>query len=236
MRCFGSHVGSDQLRIHRQERYDEQTLKDSPPWKGWMGAGDGQSFHETTENLDSTKGIPANKLIFSSSVFFSVARSWSLFHPPPFWYGTSTWETHNRRGPAQGTSLLPKGPGPCLVPPVHWPPRSDQRHRSDAWWDCSCGVSDTVDGNPANQLRLVVHPIIYRVFYIQGGARFLPSTVVLGPAATWIFVDVSNKKTENAKNCGGSYLTFMCLKMRTQQSLETLFGNYLSAITNCISG
>ncbi len=36
----------------------------------------------------------------------------------------------------------------------------------------------TVDGrNPANQLRLVVYPIIYRVLYIPGGAGFLPSTV-----------------------------------------------------------
>ena len=35
-----------------------------------------------------------------------------------------------------------------------------------------------VDGrNPANQLRLVVYPISYRVLYIPGGARFLPSTV-----------------------------------------------------------
>ena len=38
----------------------------------------------------------------------------------------------------------------------------------------------TVDGwNPANQLRLVVCPIIYRVSYIPGGARFQPSTVLL---------------------------------------------------------
>ena len=36
----------------------------------------------------------------------------------------------------------------------------------------------TVDGwNPANQLRLVVYPIIYGVLYIPGGAGFLPSTV-----------------------------------------------------------
>ncbi len=36
----------------------------------------------------------------------------------------------------------------------------------------------TVDGwNPANQLRLVVFPIIYRVSYIPGGAGFHPSTV-----------------------------------------------------------
>ena len=40
--------------------------------------------------------------------------------------------------------------------------------------------SHTVDGrNPANQLRLVVYPIIYMVFYIPGGAGFLPSTVPL---------------------------------------------------------
>ena len=40
-------------------------------------------------------------------------------------------------------------------------------------------ISPTVDGrNPANQLRLVVYPIIYRVLYIPGGCLgFLPSTV-----------------------------------------------------------
>ena len=38
--------------------------------------------------------------------------------------------------------------------------------------------SDTVDGrNPANQLRLVVHPITYKVLYIPGRAGFIPSTV-----------------------------------------------------------
>jgi len=39
----------------------------------------------------------------------------------------------------------------------------------------------TVDGkNPANQLRLVVYPIIYKVSHIPGGAGFLPSTVAGG--------------------------------------------------------
>ena len=33
--------------------------------------------------------------------------------------------------------------------------------------------------NPANQLRLAVYPIIYKVWYILGGARFQPSTVGL---------------------------------------------------------
>ena len=40
------------------------------------------------------------------------------------------------------------------------------------------GETLLVDGrNPANLLRLVVYPIIYRVLYIPGGAGFLPSTV-----------------------------------------------------------
>ena len=48
------------------------------------------------------------------------------------------------------------------------------------WWIYVGGilVDDTVDGrNPANQLSLVVYPIIYKVLDIPGGAGFLPSTV-----------------------------------------------------------
>ena len=46
------------------------------------------------------------------------------------------------------------------------------------FWTTGISVWPTVDGwNPANQLMLVVHPIIYRVSYIPGGARFQPSTV-----------------------------------------------------------
>ena len=42
----------------------------------------------------------------------------------------------------------------------------------------------TVDrSNPANQLRLVVDPVIYRVLYIPGGAGFQPSTV---STVSWI--------------------------------------------------
>ena len=51
-----------------------------------------------------------------------------------------------------------------------WSP-VDSSHLNGKW-------SDTVDGrNPANQLRLVVYPIIYRVLYIPGGAGFLSLTV-----------------------------------------------------------
>ena len=39
-------------------------------------------------------------------------------------------------------------------------------------------TNGTVDGrNPANQLRFVAYPIVYRVLYIPGGAGLLPSTV-----------------------------------------------------------
>jgi len=38
----------------------------------------------------------------------------------------------------------------------------------------------TVDGrNPANQLRLAVYSIIYRVLYIPSGTGFLPSKVAM---------------------------------------------------------
>ena len=42
-----------------------------------------------------------------------------------------------------------------------------------------------------HQLRLVVYPIIYRVSYIPGGARFQPSTVVnyLGRLTQVFFCD-----------------------------------------------
>ena len=47
-------------------------------------------------------------------------------------------------------------------------------------------VLNTLDGrNPANQLRLVVHPRIYKVLYIPGGAGFLPSTVVYSALFFW---------------------------------------------------
>ena len=39
-------------------------------------------------------------------------------------------------------------------------------------------LKNTVDRrNPANQMRLVVYPVIYKVLYMAGGAGFLPSAV-----------------------------------------------------------
>ena len=56
---------------------------------------------------------------------------------------------------------------------VGWKGAWNTRQRGIAAWSRSI-----VDGrNPANQLRLVVYPIIYRVLYVSGGAGFLPSTV-----------------------------------------------------------
>ena len=56
------------------------------------------------------------------------------------------------------------------------------RKLKNTWKSCSSNQYTTVDGwNPANQLRLVVYPIISMVSYIPGGAGFQPSTV-------WIFL------------------------------------------------
>ena len=59
-------------------------------------------------------------------------------------------------------------------------------------------IEDTVDGwNPANQLRLVVYPIIYRVSYIPGGAGPQLSTVC------HIWDDVLRKKQIHQPFDGG---------------------------------
>ena len=46
-------------------------------------------------------------------------------------------------------------------------------------------MDPTVDGrNLANQLRLVVYPIIYKVLYIPGGDRRIPE-----PSTVWVQQD-----------------------------------------------
>ena len=58
---------------------------------------------------------------------------------------------------------------------VLWPPKRHLAKNGSSSSSC-----DTVDGwNPANQLRLVVYPMIYKVLYIPGGAAFQPSTVAV---------------------------------------------------------
>ena len=73
--------------------------------------------------------------------------------------------------------------------PVPTLPSSEEKANGSAFWQfrgilSGCDArwaflwmgyrSSTFDGgNPANQLRLVVSPIIYRVLYIPGGAVFL---------------------------------------------------------------
>ena len=49
----------------------------------------------------------------------------------------------------------------CLLRPTSWM----------AYYRCECQKSGI------RQLRLVVYPVIYKAFYIPGGAGFLPSTV-----------------------------------------------------------
>ena len=83
---------------------------------------------------------------------------WNFFFWNPL-LGASIWCQHR----LLGTSTCPHGTIPLHILPVY-----------------------TVDGrNPAHQLRLVVYPAIYRVFYIPGGAGFLPSTVVENGRFNW---------------------------------------------------
>ncbi len=51
--------------------------------------------------------------------------------------------------------------------------------------------------NPANQLMLVVYPIIYKVLYIPGGAGFLPSTVCFNYISYIRFLEVLNKRASS---------------------------------------
>ena len=76
------------------------------------------------------------------------------------------------------------------VPPLiqfgRWMPQSSGRRKTKTRgrWKVAPNlvpIFDTVyvyGRNPANQLRLVVYPTLYKVLYIPGGAGFLPSTVV----------------------------------------------------------
>ena len=72
--------------------------------------------------------------------------------------------------------------------PHHWVVKSNGNFRlvqgNLGWWNKHIGIwpdTVTVDGRkPANQLRLVVCPITYKVSCIPGGAGFLPSTVCHG--------------------------------------------------------
>ena len=83
--------------------------------------------------------------------------------------------------------------------------------------------------NPANQLRLVVYPIIYKVLYIPGGAGFLPSAVpsrcfsVDGWNTPWLwgawnhhimFWMMNVWQPRNKHSCGIVHCNFLLLKTR----------------------
>ena len=92
----------------------------------------GNHFMKQQKTLTAPKEFLPINLYSHLPFFFFGSTVMVIISTPPFWYACGTWEPT-----ILWTSLLPKGPGPCPVPPVHWPPRSDQRHRSDAWRDCS---------------------------------------------------------------------------------------------------
>ncbi len=72
----------------------------------------------------------------------------------------------------------------------------------------------TVDGwNPANQLRLVVYPMIYRVLHMPGGAGFLPSTVV--PRIWWTDNNWEIEQTWDEPGIG-RHAEWMCILILTE--------------------
>ena len=93
----------------------------------------------------------------------------------------------------------------------------------------------TVDGkNPANQLRLVAYPIIYKVSHIPGGAGFLPSTVAGGAWNSEKYAQVkssiSGKKmdsVESAKSQLKSNRRWMvAMKFNQTGKLSPLFSRF----------
>ena len=84
--------------------------------------------------------------------------------------------------------------------------------------------ANTVDGrNPANQLRLVVYPIVYKVLHIPGGAGFLPSTVCEIPAVCYkIFTPFESFWTQDssaaaiAADFAAEYVPWQLFMIETQ--------------------
>ncbi len=59
-------------------------------------------------------------------------------------------------------------------------------------------LDTTVDGwNPANQLRLVVYPIVYRVLYIAGGCLGFPPSTVCGGNSNISYFHPANRGKMN---------------------------------------
>ncbi len=90
---------------------------------------------------------------------------------------------------------------PCFNHALHLQ-NNQQKHTVYGW-------------NQANQLRLVVYTIIYRVSYILGGAGFQPSTVCSGRPAL-ISIDASKIIGWSGYICGhsiGSWLVYWYLYM-----------------------
>ena len=80
---------------------------------------------------------------------------------------SNDWQYHQVIGAVQQLVSTSRGPRLTILNGVKW-----------GHYKC-LRTTETVDGrNPANQLRLVVYPMIIRVSYMSGGCLgFLPSTL-----------------------------------------------------------
>ena len=114
--------------------------------------------------------------------------------------------------------------------------RSGDIPRSDASRKCSdiLGFLDTFDGrNLVNQLRLVVHPIMYKVLYIPGGAGSFPSTVRWG---LWFFaLNIMGFKTDFWPKNACSLLNTKGQSLPTHQnSITNQFEEFLNVSTGSV--
>ena len=124
-----------------------------------------------------------------------VLRTYQCFHADSI-MEQSTWSTNQSTELTRFLFIASHGPTYILDHPsidmgvvglLSWK-FVDHKVPQESTWKPSI-VGTTVDGrNPANQLRLVVYLVIYRVLYISGGAGFLPSTVVLKHQPMFLFV------------------------------------------------
>ena len=115
--------------------------------------------------LSQFRWKPENHPSFDSWLDFLVPKPIDCHY---FWGSSSSWDPPS-------TPLCPKIFDQCSTFDLSKP-------RGGCWNGryifTEIIYRDTVDGtNAANQLRLAVYIIIHRVFYIPGGAGFLPSAV-----------------------------------------------------------
>ena len=138
-----------------------------PMPRRWMSSsrGTGRGSHQSKQRTTAprvptvgTLGSQAMRKSCSSSPYTKKKYIYIYRYNIHTYHSTTmTWTS--------GCPVLPFEPPSWGHLPSHRGECGDPKHHPNPW-----PLGDTDGRNPANQLRLVVYPIIYRVFYIPGGA------------------------------------------------------------------